>query len=93
VDIPGNEAIEMLESKPGRPLTKRPRGTGLVIRNIVVLADKGRVPAIAVENAPDRCGAARNHTLVPWKSGGHVGDDPSADHVVVASGQHGSAGR
>ena len=86
VGITAEEAVKILKSQPGRPQIKRTRSAGLVARHVVVLAKKRGIEAIAGENPPDGGGALRNDAVIARKTGGHVGDDAVAYHMVVAPG-------
>jgi hypothetical protein len=87
-----NEAIEIIEAHPDRPLIKRPGLARLIKRRVVVLAEpRGRV-SVTLKDGSDGAGILTNDRIVPRKSSCSLTHNPEAGDVMVASGDQRGAG-
>ena len=84
--VAADEAVEILEAHPDRPLIERPGLARLVGRRVVVLAEpRGRV-AVVLQDRADRAVFLADDRVVPGKPRRDFAHDPEAGHVMVASG-------
>ena len=93
VGLAPDEPVEIVEAHVGRPVVERPGGGGLVVGDVVVLAEPGRGVAVLVQNLGDGGGAVGDEPAVPGIAAGNFLDDAGADAVVVAPGEQRGAGR
>ena len=93
VRLAADEPVEIVEPHVGRPAVERAGGGGLVVGDVVVLAEPGRGVAVLVQDLGDGGGAVGNEPAVPGIAAGNFLDDAGADAVVVAPGQQRGARR
>ena len=93
VGLAAEEAVEVLEAHPGRPLAVRAHRARLPDRDLVALAELRRAVAVELEDLGQRRGRVRPDRVVARRGGGELGDVAHADRVVVAAGEQRRAGR
>ena len=83
--VAADEAVEIIEAHPGRPLIKRPGLARLVKRRVVVLAEpRSRVPVLFKDPA-DRAGILPDDRIVAREPRRRFAHDPKAGDMMVAS--------
>ena len=84
--VAADEAVEILEAHPDRPLIERPGLARLVEGRVVVLAEpRGRV-AVLLQDRADGAVLLPDDRVVAREPRGNFAHDPKAGHVMVASG-------
>ena len=68
VRFAADEAVEIIETHPGRPTVERTHDTTFPIRRVVIFAEPRGQIAIAFEDATDACRRGRDHVVVTWKA-------------------------
>ena len=83
--VAADEAVEVIEAHPCRPLIERPGLARLVEGRVVVLAEpRGRVPVLLQDGA-DSAVLLPDDRVVTREPRRNFANDPKAGHVMVAS--------
>ena len=93
IGLATEEAVEVVEPHPGRPLPIRAHRARLPHRHLVALAELRRAVAIEVEDLRQRRGRVRPHRVVAGRGRRELGDVPHPHGVVVAAGEQRRPGR
>src|SRR5208337_1388185 len=86
VSIAAQEAEEVFEAHPRRPLVERTRLARLIDRCVVILAEPRRAVPVLEENATNRGAVPADDAVVTGESGRDLRDDTESDRVVIAAG-------
>jgi hypothetical protein len=88
-----DEAVEILEAHPNRPLIERPGLARQIKRRIVVLTEPRRRVPVLLEDCADRTAILPDDRIVARKPCGRFTHHAKAGHVMVASSDQRRAGR
>ena len=93
VRVAAEEAVEAFETQAEWPAIERARRAPLRARRQVPLTDGVRGVAVVAQVPCERRRRLRDARAVPLVPNRELGQHPHADRVVVATGEHGGAGR
>src|SRR5262249_4930083 len=84
IGVAADESVEVLEAEARRPEVERSRLARLPIRNVVILAEPRRVPAVLTEELGDAGRVFPHQGVIAGKSGACFHDDAGMNGVVIA---------
>ena len=90
--LPADEAVEVLEAAPGRPVVEGPHRARLPHRHLVALAELRRRVAVQLQRLRERRAGVRPDRVVARCRRRDLRDAAHADRVVVAAAQQRRAG-